>query len=150
MCLEGFCDLTQVFLPPPSGNASPRYIRCTSYNIPCTSDMAKQAQVPLAAIIKPLARLPPEEVSHGRDWSIMKGRKKGEYKRGRVRLLPEIDSGSHNGRENIFNSFLPKGPCLMGMVGMRVKAQEIIGWERGPYGQQTMEKWQGQLVEGRR
>ncbi|XP_004701230.1 protein transport protein Sec24C isoform X2 [Echinops telfairi] len=45
------------------GNASPRYIRCTSYNIPCTSDMAKQAQVPLAAIIKPLARLPPEEAS---------------------------------------------------------------------------------------
>uniref|UniRef100_A0A8C0LDQ7 SEC24 homolog C, COPII coat complex component n=1 Tax=Canis lupus dingo TaxID=286419 RepID=A0A8C0LDQ7_CANLU len=50
------------FLPPP-GNASPRYIRCTSYNIPCTSDMAKQAQVPLAAVIKPLARLPPEEAS---------------------------------------------------------------------------------------
>ncbi|XP_006887627.1 PREDICTED: protein transport protein Sec24C [Elephantulus edwardii] len=45
------------------GNASPRYIRCTSYNIPCTSDMAKQAQVPLAAVIKPLARLPPEEAS---------------------------------------------------------------------------------------
>lgn len=48
---------------PLPGNASPRYIRCTSYNIPCTSDMAKQAQVPLAAVIKPLARLPPEEVS---------------------------------------------------------------------------------------
>ncbi|EHB17485.1 Protein transport protein Sec24C [Heterocephalus glaber] len=45
------------------GNASPRYIRCTSYNIPCTSDMAKQAQVPLAAVIKPLARLPQEEAS---------------------------------------------------------------------------------------
>lgn len=44
------------------GNASPRYIRCTSYNIPCTSDMAKQSQVPLAAVIKPLAALPPEEV----------------------------------------------------------------------------------------
>ncbi|KFU99059.1 Protein transport protein Sec24C, partial [Pterocles gutturalis] len=52
------------------GNASPRYIRCTSYNIPCTSDMAKQSQVPLAAVIKPLATLPPEEtlpylVDHG-------------------------------------------------------------------------------------
>ncbi|MEJ1288545.1 hypothetical protein NN561_019576 [Cricetulus griseus] len=46
-----------------NGNASPRYIRCTSYNIPCTADMAKQAQVPLAAVIKPLARLPPEEAS---------------------------------------------------------------------------------------
>lgn len=58
-----WCDSN---LPPFSGNASPRYIRCTSYNIPCTSDMAKQAQVPLAAVIKPLARLPPEEVSLGR------------------------------------------------------------------------------------
>ncbi|KFV65157.1 Protein transport protein Sec24C, partial [Dryobates pubescens] len=53
-----------------TSNASPRYIRCTSYNIPCTSDMAKQSQVPLAAVIKPLATLPPEEtlpylVDHG-------------------------------------------------------------------------------------
>ncbi|KAM5236835.1 protein transport protein Sec24C isoform 2-T2 [Ctenodactylus gundi] len=55
--------VTTNFLVKDQGNASPRYIRCTSYNIPCTSDMAKQAQVPLAAVIKPLARLPPEEVS---------------------------------------------------------------------------------------
>ncbi|XP_066519101.1 protein transport protein Sec24C isoform X2 [Hoplias malabaricus] len=52
------------------GNASPRFIRCTAYNMPCTSDMAKQSQVPLAAVIKPLATLPPEEtppylVDHG-------------------------------------------------------------------------------------
>ncbi|XP_055031587.2 protein transport protein Sec24C isoform X3 [Misgurnus anguillicaudatus] len=52
------------------GNASPRYIRCTAYNIPCNSDMAKQSQVPLAAVIKPLATLPPDEtppylVDHG-------------------------------------------------------------------------------------
>lgn len=46
------------------GNASPRFIRCTAYNIPCTSDMAKQSQVPLAAVIKPLAALPPDEVRH--------------------------------------------------------------------------------------
>lgn len=66
--------------------------------------MAKQAQVPLAAVIKPLARLPPEEVSQG----IMKGRKGG-----RVRLLSRYDSGDHKGRslgwvggESIFNSFL--------------------------------------------
>uniref|UniRef100_A0A8C6JPQ8 Uncharacterized protein n=1 Tax=Melopsittacus undulatus TaxID=13146 RepID=A0A8C6JPQ8_MELUD len=59
-----------VFFVCSSGNASPRYIRCTSYNIPCTSDMAKQSQVPLAAVIKPLATLRPEEalpylVDHG-------------------------------------------------------------------------------------
>ncbi|KAM9426095.1 protein transport protein Sec24C [Pholidichthys leucotaenia] len=52
------------------GNASPRFIRCTAYNMPCTADMAKQSQVPLAAVIKPLAKLPPNEtppylVDHG-------------------------------------------------------------------------------------
>ncbi|XP_062269997.1 protein transport protein Sec24C isoform X2 [Platichthys flesus] len=52
------------------GNASPRFIRCTAYNMPCTADMAKQSQVPLAAVIKPLATLPPDEtppylVDHG-------------------------------------------------------------------------------------
>lgn len=44
------------------GNASPRYVRCTAYNVPCNADMAKQSQVPLAAVIKPLATLPPDEV----------------------------------------------------------------------------------------
>ncbi|XP_015721989.1 protein transport protein Sec24C isoform X1 [Coturnix japonica] len=62
--------VTTNFMVKDQGNASPRYIRCTSYNIPCTSDMAKQSQVPLAAVIKPLATLPPEEtlpylVDHG-------------------------------------------------------------------------------------
>uniref|UniRef100_G1T534 SEC24 homolog D, COPII coat complex component n=2 Tax=Oryctolagus cuniculus TaxID=9986 RepID=G1T534_RABIT len=52
------------------GNASPRYIRCTTYCFPCTSDMAKQAQIPLAAVIKPFATVPPNEtplylVNHG-------------------------------------------------------------------------------------
>ncbi|XP_036618617.1 protein transport protein Sec24D isoform X2 [Trichosurus vulpecula] len=44
------------------GNASPRYIRCTTYCFPSTSDMAKQSQLPLAAIIKPFATVPPNEV----------------------------------------------------------------------------------------
>ncbi|XP_051821787.1 protein transport protein Sec24D isoform X1 [Antechinus flavipes] len=52
------------------GNASPRYIRCTTYCFPSTSDMAKQSQLPLAAIIKPFAIVPPNEmplylVNHG-------------------------------------------------------------------------------------
>ncbi|CAN2388912.1 Sec23/Sec24 beta-sandwich domain [Pristimantis euphronides] len=52
------------------GNASPRYIRCTTYCFPTSSDMAKQAQIPLAAVIKPLAVVPPNEtplylVNHG-------------------------------------------------------------------------------------
>lgn len=50
------------------GNASPRFIRCTAYNMPCTADMAKQSQVPLAAVIKPLATLPLDEVS---DFSLL-------------------------------------------------------------------------------
>ncbi|XP_062330453.1 protein transport protein Sec24C [Osmerus eperlanus] len=52
------------------GNASPRFVRCTAYNMPCTADMARQSQVPMAAVIKPLATLPPDEtppyiVDHG-------------------------------------------------------------------------------------
>ncbi|GAB1288088.1 Sec24-related gene family, member D (S. cerevisiae) [Apodemus speciosus] len=43
------------------GHASPRYIRCTTYCFPCTSDMAKQAQIPLAAVIKPFADIPSNE-----------------------------------------------------------------------------------------
>ncbi|XP_061490573.1 protein transport protein Sec24C isoform X2 [Rhineura floridana] len=67
--------VTTNFLVKDQGNASPRYIRCTSYNIPCTSDMAKQSQVPLAAVIKPLAALPTEEappylVEHGESGPI--------------------------------------------------------------------------------
>uniref|UniRef100_A0A674D365 SEC24 homolog C, COPII coat complex component n=1 Tax=Salmo trutta TaxID=8032 RepID=A0A674D365_SALTR len=56
------------------GNASPRFIRCTAYNMPCTADMAKQSQVPLAAVrhthththTHPLSPLtPPYIVDHG-------------------------------------------------------------------------------------
>ncbi|XP_052587048.1 protein transport protein Sec24D isoform X5 [Peromyscus californicus insignis] len=52
------------------GHSSPRYIRCTTYCFPCTSDMAKQAQIPLAAVIKPFADIPSNEtplylVNHG-------------------------------------------------------------------------------------
>uniref|UniRef100_A0A8B9P9W2 SEC24 homolog D, COPII coat complex component n=1 Tax=Apteryx owenii TaxID=8824 RepID=A0A8B9P9W2_APTOW len=43
------------------GHASPRYIRCTTYCFPCSSDMAKQARVPLAAVIKPFAIVPANE-----------------------------------------------------------------------------------------
>ncbi|XP_062991447.1 protein transport protein Sec24D [Elgaria multicarinata webbii] len=52
------------------GNASPRYLRCTTYCFPSSSDLAKQAQIPLAAIIKPFANVLPNEtplymVNHG-------------------------------------------------------------------------------------
>ncbi|KAM3857722.1 protein transport protein Sec24D [Diretmus argenteus] len=52
------------------GNASPRFMRCTTYSLPCTADLAKQCQVPLASIIKPFASVPENEtplyvVNHG-------------------------------------------------------------------------------------
>ncbi|CAB1351700.1 unnamed protein product [Coregonus sp. 'balchen'] len=52
------------------GNASPRFMRCTTYSFPCTADLAKQCQVPLGAIIKPFATVPKNEtplyvVNHG-------------------------------------------------------------------------------------
>ncbi|XP_036402528.1 protein transport protein Sec24C-like isoform X2 [Megalops cyprinoides] len=67
--------VTTTFQVRDQGNASPRFIRCTAYNMPCTSDMAKQSQVPLAAVIKPLATLPPDEtppytVDHGESGPI--------------------------------------------------------------------------------
>ncbi|XP_053547979.1 protein transport protein Sec24C isoform X2 [Bombina bombina] len=67
--------VTTNFFVRDQGNASPRYIRCTSYNFPATADMAKQSQVPLAAVIKPLATLPTEEappcvVDHGESGPI--------------------------------------------------------------------------------
>lgn len=62
--------VTTDFVVQDQGNASPRYIRCTAYCFPSTSDMAKQAQVPLAAVIMPFATVPPSEaplylVNHG-------------------------------------------------------------------------------------
>ncbi|XP_010179067.1 PREDICTED: protein transport protein Sec24D-like, partial [Mesitornis unicolor] len=43
------------------GHASPRYVRCTTYCFPSSSDMAKQARIPLAAVIQPFAVVPPNE-----------------------------------------------------------------------------------------
>ncbi|KAM9837006.1 protein transport protein Sec24D [Aulostomus maculatus] len=62
--------VTTDFTAQDQGNASPRFIRCTTYTLPCTIDLAKQCQVPLAAIIKPFATLPKNEtplyvVNHG-------------------------------------------------------------------------------------
>ncbi|XP_044039552.1 protein transport protein Sec24D [Siniperca chuatsi] len=62
--------VTTDFTVQDQGNASPRFIRCTTYSLPCTADLAKQCQVPLASIIKPFASLPKNEtplyvVNHG-------------------------------------------------------------------------------------
>ncbi|XP_066536541.1 protein transport protein Sec24D [Hoplias malabaricus] len=62
--------VTTDFTVQDQGNASPRFMRCTAYTFPCTSDLAKQCQVPLATIIKPFATVPQNEtpvylVNHG-------------------------------------------------------------------------------------
>ncbi|XP_034413250.1 protein transport protein Sec24D [Cyclopterus lumpus] len=62
--------VTTDFTVQDQGNASPRFMRCTTYSLPSTADLAKQCQVPLAAIIKPFANLPKNEtplyvVNHG-------------------------------------------------------------------------------------
>uniref|UniRef100_A0A8C9U2Q2 SEC24 homolog D, COPII coat complex component n=1 Tax=Scleropages formosus TaxID=113540 RepID=A0A8C9U2Q2_SCLFO len=53
--------VTTDFVVQDQGNASPRFIRCTTYCFPCTADLAKQCQVPLAAVIKPFAAVPKNE-----------------------------------------------------------------------------------------
>ncbi|KAG7266741.1 hypothetical protein CRUP_025060 [Coryphaenoides rupestris] len=53
--------VTTEFTVKDQGNASPRFMRCTTYSMPCTADLAKQWQVPLATIIKPFARVPKDE-----------------------------------------------------------------------------------------
>ncbi|XP_072543878.1 protein transport protein Sec24D isoform X2 [Salminus brasiliensis] len=62
--------VTTNFTVQDQGNASPRFMRCTTYSFPCTADLAKQCQVPLATIIKPFAKVPKNEtplylVNHG-------------------------------------------------------------------------------------
>ncbi|XP_068611788.1 protein transport protein Sec24D isoform X2 [Brachionichthys hirsutus] len=62
--------VTTSFTVQDQGNASPRFMRCTTYTLPCTAELAKQCQVPLACTIKPFARLPKDEnplfvVDHG-------------------------------------------------------------------------------------
>uniref|UniRef100_A0A671LTX4 Protein transport protein Sec24D-like n=1 Tax=Sinocyclocheilus anshuiensis TaxID=1608454 RepID=A0A671LTX4_9TELE len=62
--------VTTDFTVQDQGNASPRFMRCTTYSFPSTADLAKQCKVPLAAIIKPFATVPKNEtplyiVNHG-------------------------------------------------------------------------------------
>ncbi|KAG7461887.1 hypothetical protein MATL_G00195950 [Megalops atlanticus] len=62
--------VTTDFVVQDQGHASPRFMRCTAYTFPCTADLAKQCQVPLAAIITPFATIPKNEtplylVNHG-------------------------------------------------------------------------------------
>ncbi|XP_077597829.1 protein transport protein Sec24D [Stigmatopora nigra] len=67
--------VTTEFTVQDQGHASPRFIRCTTYSLPCSGDLAKQCRVPLACIVKPFARLAQNEapltlVDHGENGPI--------------------------------------------------------------------------------
>ncbi len=63
----GYFDTKEKGLTPPLvttkfvvrdyGNASPRFIRSTMYNVPATPDMIKQTGVPFALVISPFAQV---------------------------------------------------------------------------------------------
>uniref|UniRef100_H2ZC33 Protein transport protein Sec24C n=1 Tax=Ciona savignyi TaxID=51511 RepID=H2ZC33_CIOSA len=53
---------TTQFTTEDMGDASPRFVRCTAYNLPATADMAKNCQVPMSLCIKPMASLPEGEI----------------------------------------------------------------------------------------
>ncbi|KDR14171.1 protein transport protein Sec24C-like [Zootermopsis nevadensis] len=53
--------VTTNFITRDEGNASPRYIRSSMYNIPATIDMMKQVAVPFGLVVSPLARTLDEE-----------------------------------------------------------------------------------------
>jgi len=55
--------VTTNFIAEDQGTCSPRFMRSTMYNVPCTSDLLKQAHVPFIVTIVPFARLHPKEVS---------------------------------------------------------------------------------------
>ncbi|KAJ9591698.1 hypothetical protein L9F63_001785, partial [Diploptera punctata] len=53
--------VTTQFVTQDQGNASPRYIRSTMYNVPATIDMMKQTAVPFGLVLSPLAVSSDEE-----------------------------------------------------------------------------------------
>lgn len=56
--IDGISDLVSVV-----GNASPRFIRSTSYCVPCDGQTTLLSRLPLGALVTPLAKQNAEEVS---------------------------------------------------------------------------------------
>ena len=46
------------------GNSSARFMRLTTYNVPCTEDILHASRMPLALIVQPFAQRPSYEVIH--------------------------------------------------------------------------------------
>lgn len=53
--------VTTDFIVQDQGNASPRFLRATMYNVPINSDMMKQTSVPFGLVISPMAEVLEEE-----------------------------------------------------------------------------------------
>ncbi|XP_076263106.1 COPII coat complex component secretory 24CD [Rhynchophorus ferrugineus] len=53
--------VTTNFTVQDQGNASPRFIRSTMYNVPITQDMMKQTTLPFSLVISPMAKLDEKE-----------------------------------------------------------------------------------------
>ncbi|KAJ4426456.1 hypothetical protein ANN_27270 [Periplaneta americana] len=53
--------VTTHFITQDQGNASPRFLRSSMYNVPATIDMMKQTAVPFGIVVSPLARTLDEE-----------------------------------------------------------------------------------------
>ncbi|GFN78549.1 transport protein sec24c [Plakobranchus ocellatus] len=53
--------VTTNFTTQDQGNANPRFIRSTMYNVPCTADMLKSSHIPFALALSPFAELGPQE-----------------------------------------------------------------------------------------
>lgn len=56
--------VTSNFVVQDDGNCSPRFMRCTMYNIPCNKDLLQASSIPLATVITPFAETGPSEVSN--------------------------------------------------------------------------------------
>ncbi|XP_020618625.1 protein transport protein Sec24C-like [Orbicella faveolata] len=53
--------VTSNFVVQDDGNCSPRFMRCTMYNIPCNKDLLQASSIPLATVITPFAETGPSE-----------------------------------------------------------------------------------------
>ena len=54
--------VTTSYIVEDQGNASPRYLRSSMYNVPATQDMMKQSHLPFVINCVPFSRLHPKEV----------------------------------------------------------------------------------------
>lgn len=59
---NGFCFSPSSKFAVCSGTCSPRFLRSTMYNIPCTGELLKQSHLPFVVTLVPFARLHPKEV----------------------------------------------------------------------------------------